>query len=38
MVLLSVPELVNRTSSMPDGEKRLVTYGRSAEVAKEDFA
>jgi hypothetical protein len=25
MVLLSVPELVKRTSSMPDGEKRFVT-------------
>jgi hypothetical protein len=28
MVLDSVPELVKRTSSIPEGEKRVVTYGR----------
>ena len=26
MVLLSVPELVKRTSSMPEGENRFVTF------------
>jgi hypothetical protein len=33
MVLDSVPEFVKRTSSIPEGEKRVVTYGKQDQLS-----